>query len=230
MLKEATQQLLASGPLVVGTVHSLPSLRLAATLKPGAVDVLEYRLDAIPERFRTLAVTVRTRKIPWILTVRHPAEGGVIPFSIEDRREAYRFFIPLVDFIDIELRSLPEFEDLVEHAERAGCAVIVSSHDFKKTTPPAEILQREKRAFAEGADIFKLACVTEKAGDLATLLDFSERPARGLRSIMGMGRFGKASRLALAQAGSVLNYGYLHQPNAPGQWEARELRKLISAG
>ncbi len=40
-------------------------------------------------------------------------------------------------------------------------------------------------------------------------------------SVMGMGRFGKISRLLLAQAGSVLNYGYLDRPNASGQWEAR---------
>ena len=45
---------------------------------------------------------------------------------------------------------------------------------------------------------------------------------------MGMGVFGKVSRLALAKAGSALNYGYLDRPNAPGQWEARELKKLIS--
>ena len=46
---------------------------------------------------------------------------------------------------------------------------------------------------------------------------------------MGMGEFGRVSRLALAKAGSVLNYGYLDEPNAPGQWEARELRQLLTA-
>ena len=45
---------------------------------------------------------------------------------------------------------------------------------------------------------------------------------------MGMGKFGKASRLALAKAGSVLNYGYLDCPNAPGQWEATELKRLLA--
>ncbi len=43
-------------------------------------------------------------------------------------------------------------------------------------------------------------------------------------SVMGMGRFGKISRLLLAQAGSILNYGYLDRPNASGQWEARLLK------
>ena len=45
---------------------------------------------------------------------------------------------------------------------------------------------------------------------------------------MGMGRLGKISRLLLAQAGSVLNYGYLDQPNASGQWEATLLKKRLA--
>jgi len=48
--------------------------------------------------------------------------------------------------------------------------------------------------------------------------------------VMGMGNFGKISRLTLAKAGSVLNYGYLDHPNAPGQWEARDLKRQISQG
>jgi 3-dehydroquinate dehydratase-1 len=32
----------------------------------------------------------------------------------------------------------------------------------------------------------------------------------------------------LARAGSILNYGYLQTPNAPGQWPARELQRLLA--
>ena len=46
-------------------------------------------------------------------------------------------------------------------------------------------------------------------------------------SVMGMGRFGKISRLLFAQAGSVLNYGFLHSPQVTGQWPARLLKKRI---
>lgn len=45
---------------------------------------------------------------------------------------------------------------------------------------------------------------------------------------MGMGRFGKISRLLLAQSGSILNYGYLDRPNASGQWEATLLKKRLA--
>jgi 3-dehydroquinate dehydratase-1 len=48
-------------------------------------------------------------------------------------------------------------------------------------------------------------------------------------ALMGMGRLGMASRVMLAAAGSVLNYGWLHRPNVTGQWSARELRGILTA-
>ena len=226
-MKETTQQLLAGGPLVVGTVHSPGSLSLAATLNPGDVDVLEFRIDSLLEQLDAAEQAMRATRFPVILTVRHSFEGGAGDLSADQRKELYRRFLPHATFVDIELRSLPEFSDLVEEAREMGCAVVISSHDFNKTPSIGTITARQKRAFATGADIFKFACATPTAHDLARLLDFSQRRSHA-HSIMGMGRFGKASRIALAEAGSCLNYGYLDAPNAPGQWEARELRRAIS--
>ncbi len=226
-MKETAQQLLASGPLVVGTVHSPGSLRLAATLKPGDVDVLEFRIDSLLDQLDAAEQAMRTTRFPVLLTVRHLGEGGAGKLSADQRKKLYRRFLAHASFLDIELRSLPAFADLVEEARHMGCVVVVSNHDFKKTPPIAQLIARQKRAFAAGADIFKVACATNTARDLARLLDFAQRPAKGAHSIMGMGRFGKASRIALAEAGSCLNYGYLDAPNAPGQWEARELRRVI---
>lgn len=229
-MKETTQRLLAGGPLVVGTVHSPGSLRVAAKLNVGEVDVLEFRIDALAEQLDAVERVMKAARLPALLTVRHPAEGGLNALDAKHRKELYRRFLPYAALIDVELRSLPKFADIVAEARQVKCAVVVSSHDFKKTPPIAELIARQKAAFANGADIFKLACVTDKARDLARLLDFTQHPAKRAHSIMGMGRFGKVSRLALAEAGSFLNYGYLHEPNAPGQWEARELRKLVGSG
>ena len=87
--------------------------------------------------------------------------------------------------------------------------------------------ERRRRAFAEGADVFKLACLADDAASVARLLDFASEYKAGPVAVMGMGKFGQVSRLVLACAGSILNYGYLDRPNAPGQWEARELKELL---
>jgi 3-dehydroquinate dehydratase-1 len=46
-------------------------------------------------------------------------------------------------------------------------------------------------------------------------------------AVMGMGPLGMSSRVLLANCGSVLNYGWLHTPNVPGQWAAIELAKIL---
>ncbi len=54
------------------------------------------------------------------------------------------------------------------------------------------------------------------------------REQRQTLAVMGMGPLGRVSRLALATAGSVLNYGYLGSgPQVPGQWSAATLRERI---
>lgn len=197
-------------------------------MKVGEVDVLEFRIDPLADRLLEVEHVLRSVKVPVLLTVRHPAEGGIHNLAAARRKELYRRFLPFAVLVDVELRSLPAFADIVDEAKSAECGVVVSNHDFQKTPTLKQLIDRRNRAFGAGADVFKVACATPEARDLARLLDFASRPAKGLLAAMGMGRFGKVSRLALAEAGSVLNYGYLDKPNAPGQWEARELKRLIS--
>jgi 3-dehydroquinate dehydratase-1 len=45
---------------------------------------------------------------------------------------------------------------------------------------------------------------------------------------MGMGPWGRISRLVLAKCGSLLNYGYIGKSNAPGQWPAARLKELLA--
>jgi 3-dehydroquinate dehydratase-1 len=74
--------------------------------------------------------------------------------------------------------------------------------------------------------VVKIATVTESPGSVArllTLLDGSPAPL----AVMGMGTLGRASRLLFARAGSVLNYGWLAEPQVRGQWSAPDLRDLL---
>jgi 3-dehydroquinate dehydratase-1 len=47
-------------------------------------------------------------------------------------------------------------------------------------------------------------------------------------SVMGMGPWGRVSRLVLAKSGSLLNYGFIGTSNAPGQWPVARLKELLS--
>jgi 3-dehydroquinate dehydratase I len=214
-------------PLVVATVHSPSGMRLAEKLGTRDVDVLELRADALEGRMGEVRRFLAAVELPVLLTVRHPAEGGIGNLSSKRRREIFQELLPFAALVDVELRSVAAMRQVIAAAKGQGIGLVVSSHDFHKTPSLAEMVKRRQRAFAAGADIFKVAALADAAGSVARLLDFvSTAKARRL-AVMGMGKFGQASRLVLACAGSALNYGYLDKPNAPGQWEAKELKALL---
>lgn len=213
---------------MVATVHSPGGLRLATRCKPGDVDVFEFRLDALAGQLAAVRRALPVLQLPLLITARHPAEGGCGGLSLPERRRLLDEFLPAAAFIDVELRSVGAMRDVIRAARGQGTLVVVSDHHFRGTPTLARMLERQRMAFDANADVFKLATLAEDAGSLARLLELAAASSAGPRAIMGMGKFGQVSRLALARAGSVLNYGYLDRPNAPGQWEGRELRSLLN--
>ena len=223
-----TTRILSARPQVVGAVHSPGALRRALRIQPGEVDFLEIRVDSFALEPAPLLRALPRLRVPLIITVRHPAEGGLHRLGFPRRRELFAQFLPFAALIDIELRSCVALASTISDARAARVRVIVSEHHFKTPPTTARLRQTMRRARAAGADICKLAARADTPAALAQLLAlFSRRPALPL-SVMGMGTFGKISRLLLAQAGSVLNYGYLDQPNASGQWEAVLLQKRLA--
>lgn len=215
-------------PQVVGAVHSPGALRRALRIQPGEVDFLEIRVDAFALDPAPLLRALPRLRVPLLITVRHPAEGGAHQLSLARRRALFAQFLPVAALIDIELRSAEKLAATIAEARRRGVRVVISDHHFKTMPSAARLRQTIRRALAAGADICKLAALAETPAALAQLLALFAQKSPLPLSVMGMGRFGKISRLLLAQAGSVLNYGYLDTPNASGQWEATLLRKRLA--
>ena len=215
-------------PKVVGAVHSAGALRRALRIRPGEVDLLEIRVDAFAPDLAPLLRALPRLRVPLLITVRHPAEGGTHRLSLPLRRALFAQFLPFAQFIDLELRSVIALAPVIAAARARGVCVIVSDHHFKTMPPAARLRHTIRRAHAAGADICKIAALAETPAGLSRLLALFTTPPPLPLSVMGMGRFGKVSRLLFAQAGSVLNYGYLDQPNASGQWEAVLLQKRLA--
>ena len=214
-------------PQVVAAVHSPGALRCALKIRPGEVDFLEIRVDNFAADPAALLAVLPRLRAPLLITVRHPAEGGAHDLSLSRRRELFARFLPHAALIDVELRSFDKLSTTIASARRAGVKVIASAHHFH-STPTTAILRRAiRQAHAAGADVCKLAALADTPKALAQLLGVFAQKAPLPLSVMGMGYFGKISRLLLAQAGSILNYGYLDRPNASGQWEARVLKSRL---
>lgn len=213
---------------VVAAVHSPGALRRALKIRPGDVDFLEIRVDAFAADPAPLLKALPRLRVPLLITVRHPAEGGANRLSFARRRELFAQFLPFATLLDVELRSIVKLAATVAEARARGVRVIASDHHFKSMPPAPRLRQIIRRAHAAGADICKIAALADTPAALAQLLTLFTRPQALPLSVMGMGRFGKVSRLLFAQAGSVLNYGYLDAPNASGQWAAVLLKKRLA--
>ena len=207
----------------------MTALREALRLQAGLVDFLEVRVDHFVADLEPLRRALPKLRAPLIITVRHPLEGGAGDLPLARRRALYMEFLPFGAFIDLELRSLRQLQSVRDSAGARGVRLIVSHHRFD-ITPPLEKLHAACRAAREARpEVFKVATLTRTAGDVATLLSFlATAKTPPALSAMGMGDFGKASRLMLARAGSVLNYGFLGEAQLPGQWPARLLRQRLS--
>lgn len=213
---------------IVGIIHTAAGFREASKLKPANLDLLEIRVDAFaaaPERIQRLLQGLR---LPLIITVRHPLEGGAQHLSPTARRRLFELFMPFATMIDVELRSAAQLTPVIQQARLRGIKVIFSHHDFVRTPVLKRLQELASRARQLKGDILKVATTVSSPGDLAVLLDFLHREKRIPLSVMGMGAFGKVSRLLFSLAGSQLNYGYLDKPQLKGQWPAKLLKQRLN--
>ncbi|MEX2578215.1 MAG: type I 3-dehydroquinate dehydratase [Verrucomicrobiales bacterium] len=215
----------------MATVTQPGDLALLAPTEEAAADILEFRLDDLVDSLSTVKQTIETLSTPAIVTARHPDEGGSNALDSAERLELYRAVLPAAAFVDTEIATLQsgDFAGFVAEAHAAETLAIASYHDFSGFPGIDTLARHVETAYDLEADIAKVAVVIESMSQLFDLVTLVERQvAEGrLVSAMGMGPLGKLSRLVLAKAGSCLNYGYLRIPNAPGQWSASDLARLV---
>ncbi len=209
---------------VAGVIQSEAGFKRLRRLPPRVVDVVEIRLDALgaapsQDIFQSLS-------IPVIATARHPNEGGENALSRPQREALIRQVLGDVSAVDIELASRRELVGVIAAARDAGCRVIFSAHDFQKTPKLERLREMLQRAADAGADVFKVAVTPQSHGDLGALLALLDRPPIPVAA-MGMGKYGRLSRLLCGSCGSVLNYGWIERPVVRGQWSVGELRARL---
>lgn len=216
---------LPSAGSVVGTVPDQKAVSRAAELRYGEVDYLETRLDLLPAKF--LPEKLLKRRIPLIATCRDPEEGGNPRLGKKTRRDRLMGALGYCTLVDVEVARVRQMGDVIREARNAGRCLILSHHDFQKTPSLTSLSAVISRAVDAGADVVKIATWAKAPADIFRLVELLEKFPRVPLAVMGMGPYGQASRLLLAQAGSVLNYGWLTRPQVSGQWPATELARLL---
>jgi 3-dehydroquinate dehydratase I len=213
---------------IVGVITTSSELRLARRMSHPP-DFFELRLDYLPAIAGELEREMSRLPAPLIITARHPAEGGANNLPFKHRYELLARFLPLARYVDIELRSMDAYQDLLEPVRRRGLGTIVSFHDFDSTPSPRSLHARARAAKSHGADIFKVATRTDTPAQLVRLLQFiSGEDDDFALSVMGIGKLGAISRVAFAMNGSVLTYGLIAQKRVEGQLSVAQLRTAFN--
>ncbi|NPV61932.1 MAG: type I 3-dehydroquinate dehydratase [Methanotrichaceae archaeon] len=186
-------------------------------------DLIEVRLDLVGDDPLESIKGVRNRtKQQVIATNRMASEGGRFQGPEDDRIEILRRASEHADYVDIEL--LAEGRDKV--LKETKCRTIVSYHDFKGM-PDRDGLRSILREMAgTGADIAKIAVTPHRLKDNLEVLDFLLKADIPL-CMIAMGEIGRHIRAVAPIYGSVLTYGYVSSPTAPGQMKVSELRQAL---
>lgn len=225
---------------IVGTTQE-EIFAQAEQLRELPCDMAEWRIDWFAEcrnkelRRQTAEGLRRILgELPVIATLRTKREGGKMEvefplytkINLDLARSGY------VDMIDVEAYSFGEIsEELIQELHKEKQRVIVSNHDFRKTPPKEEIVNRLLKMQEIGADIVKLAVMPQSARDVLELMAAVELMNRELASVpiiaVSMSGLGAVSRLAGEFFGSAVTFASAGMQSAPGQLSGAELRSAL---
>jgi 3-dehydroquinate dehydratase I len=222
---------LGGGPIIVGTVSTLPGMKKLLRSRRIPCSIVEIRLDLIglnrfPEVLKLLPKLRKKRRpfLPLLVTFRSHAEGGGLRLPDSKRLAYLAIAMRNADLVDIEAspdRWLALFRQV------ATVPMIVSYHNFKTTPSLQALLKITRRILKDPSVIAKIACRTDTPPQLNRLRELLRKSPKGRVAALGMGELGTLSRFWLPYQGSLMSYGYLDRSAASGQVPAEELAKFF---
>ncbi len=194
------------------------------------VDFLELRVDLFESQeaghIEGVIAARRQLGIPLLLTVRNKKKDGAAQaFADRTKWIILEQFIPIVDWVDIEMDS-PLLGRVMALARKSKVKVVVSAHDFRRT--PTDMDGILKEALRARPQIVKVAAWARSAEDVWRMVDFTRRNRKRQLVTMSLGPWGALSRLILPFAGSRWVYTFLGTPKAPGQVDIHTLKNHLN--
>ena len=190
-------------------------------------NLAEIRLDLVELSEKEIEKVFSQKNTPLIATCR---EGK---YSDKERLCILKkAIIAGADYVDIEIESLEEYKrDLITHAVRNNCKVIISYHNYDTTPETEELIQLINDCYDQGADIIKIACFCNTISDAARMLSLYSVDIKD-RSIVsiGMGEIGKITRVASVFLDSPFTYASTTKgkETASGQMEYETLKNVLN--
>jgi 3-dehydroquinate dehydratase I len=217
-------------PRVVGTIITAEYLQSwSSHPSPLPCDLVELRLDGFPDfpDWLKIGKQIEHQGTPVIVTIRLQREGGLWTDADPDRWPLFEAAIRHLSGVDVELRS-DLASGVAELAGQLGKLSVFSYHNFETTLPEQELEAILNGAHRRGG-IGKIAVTANNEAQVQMLTNLLGRKWPLPVCIIGMGPFGRETRLKFPLQGSCFAYGYLDKAGAPGQYSAAELTAYFSS-
>jgi 3-dehydroquinate dehydratase-1 len=200
-------------------------------------DLVELRVDCI-DGFSVGDIDLiksKTKKQA-IFTCRKKEEGGFFTGAESERMVILEKAIEVgFDYVDVELSSNSNvsFKDCfaaLAMTTKKRAKIILSFHDFAKTSSLAELEEIKKQMKKYNPDIMKFATLVRDDRDSKILFQFLLNKQDDEKMIVvGMGEEGKLTRVVAPLLGSYLTYASNdYSISAPGQVDIIRLKKLYN--
>ncbi len=119
--------------------------------------------------------------------------------------------------VDIDINVPEVYRDkIADLAHSKGCNVVLSYHNYEKTPSKKKLYQIIEKMLSSGADISKIACMSNSTEDCAIVLGLYAKFPKLVA--FGMGEIGKITRLSAPMLGAPFTYASIKGKEvAPGQ-------------
>jgi 3-dehydroquinate dehydratase-1 len=194
-------------------------------------DIIEYRADLCDD-INIEKISDQLKKIsaelpgnPILFTLRDKSEGGKFNGSNAQRNEIYSAAMEFATAIDIESSLAGENDGIIKNAQAKKVTVVLSYHNFEKTPEKSELEKIIRKCFDNGADIAKIAAMCETKDEAEQLISLTAKHKN--IAVVGMGKYGKVTRITAPAFGSVLTYAFTDNKESPvpGQLTVTELKE-----
>ncbi len=166
--------------------------------------LLELRIDCINDiNPQHLAHIAERLTVTAIVTCRSQQHGGRFNGSMAAQNALLQAANDLgFHFIDVDLAIAEKI-----HIQHRRCKLIVSHHDFHQTPTNALLHRIKEKMRCLHADIFKIATLCHSEHDARRLLAFllAKAPHEEM-IVLGMGQYGKITRLLAPLCGAYLTF------------------------
>jgi len=198
--------------------------------KEPSIKFVEFRIDFL-KNTRKINEIIQQCPKKVIITNRHTSESGNFTWSFEKSIEILSQ-INNADYIDIEIKSGDNIQNLKKELEKKKTRLITSYHNFKKTETLDELKNKLKEMKKHNPEVYKIAMMPKIEKDVEIIYKLTDYFKKNYQwkdlVFISMWRLWEQTRAEIPKAGWMVTFATFNKEwSAPGQIHYKKLQNKL---